>query len=198
MKENQILEQAYKKAEIIVKRNQFNTFNEIIRKDIDVLIDNIGKNKSLVSALTTSLVKKIIEPKQDIRLHRTDFESGYSARSLDTKFTSPFFKKYFPKYANKESAFLTLATREQIKWTKEDGMALKVRNTALKNSFLNILEQIEIYQRKPEDYLYYLFAKLIQLSLYDEMILQKAAKQTQNIGTLNINLILEMLQKHFA
>ena len=81
-----------------------------------------------MSALVTSLVKKIITPKQDIRLHRTDFEGGYSARSLDTSITAPFFKKYFPKYANKESAFLTLATREKIKWTKTAGKNLKIRD----------------------------------------------------------------------
>ncbi len=83
------------------------------------MISKIGSNKSLVSALITSFVKKIIDKKQDIRLHRTDFDGGYSARSLDTSFTSPFFKRHFPKYANKESAFLTLATREKIKWTKK-------------------------------------------------------------------------------
>ena len=115
MKENQILETTYKRANKSIKRKRLNRFDKIIKNDIDVLIDNIEKNKSLVSALVSSLVKKIIDTKQDIRLHRTDFENGYSARSLDTKFTSPFFKKYFPKYANKESAFLTLATREKNK-----------------------------------------------------------------------------------
>lgn len=36
-----------------------------------------------ISALVTSLVKNITDPKQDIRLHRMDFKGGYSARSLD-------------------------------------------------------------------------------------------------------------------
>lgn len=198
MTEKQILEQAYKKAEIIVKKNQLNAFKETIRTDVDLLIDKIEQNKSIVSALVTSLVKKIIEPTQDIRLHRIDFENGYSARSLDTKYTSPFFKNYFPKYANKESSFLTLSTRERIKWTKKDGNTLKIRNKNLKISFLNIFDQIEVHNKKPKDYLNYLFAKLIVLSLQDELILQSASKQFKTIGTLNINLILEMLQKHFS
>jgi DNA (cytosine-5)-methyltransferase 1 len=198
MTENEILEKAYKKAEQIVKKKQFDKFSEIIRKDTDLLIEKIEQNKSIVSALVTSLVKKIIDPKQDIRLHRTDFENGYSARSLDTKFTSPFFKNHFPKYANKESSFLTLATRERIKWTKKDGNALKIRNKALKNSFLNIFDQIEVYKVSAEDYLNYLFAQMIELSSQDEIILDKVDKEFQKIGTLNINIILEMLQKHFA
>ncbi len=198
MTENEILEKAYKKAEKIVKNKQFDKFSKIIREDVNLLIEKIEQNKSIVSALVTSLVKKIIDPKQDIRLHRTDFENGYSARSLDTKFTSPFFKNHFPKYANKESSFLTLATRERIKWTKKDGNALKIRNKALKNSFLNIFDQIEVHKVSAEDYLNYLFAQMIELSSADEIILDKVDKELQKIGTLNINVILEMLQKHFA
>lgn len=87
--------------------------------------------------------KKIKDSLQDIRLHRKDFEGGYSARVLDTKVTSPFFKEKFPKYANKESAFLTLATRERIKWTQTEGQALKIRNIQLKKSFLTILDEIQ-------------------------------------------------------
>jgi DNA (cytosine-5)-methyltransferase 1 len=44
------------------------------------------------------------------------FINGYSARVLDTKVTTPFLKSKFPKYANKETAFLTKATRAEIIW----------------------------------------------------------------------------------
>jgi DNA (cytosine-5)-methyltransferase 1 len=194
MNEREILEQAYKKS------SKLNTdaIPSIIKKDIDILIANIESNKSLVSALTTSLLKKIITPKQDIRLHRTDFANGYSARVLDTHITSPFFKNYFPKYANKESAFLTLATREKIKWTKKDGKNLKIRNIKLKEAFINILDQIETFKQSPEKYLVYLFFSLIKLSKSNEDLFQRAAQQgTENSSSLNINIILSMLTKHF-
>ena len=197
MTEEKILENALKKAEQIVKKNQFNKTSGLIRKDIDLLIENIEQNKSLVSAVVTSLVKKILKPMQDIRLHRTDFENGYSARVLDTKYTSQFFKSHFPKYANKESSFLTLATRERIKWDINEGAALKIRNKKLKSSFLNIFEQIENHNINPEDYLNYLFAKMLLLTVNDEIILEKAAQGFKNLGTLNINIIIEMLNKHF-
>ncbi|MDR3306581.1 MAG: hypothetical protein LBS61_02785 [Endomicrobium sp.] len=80
MNERGVLQNAYIKAS---KLNADDT-PSVIKKDIDILITNIESNKSLVSALTTSLLKKIISPKQDIRLHRTDFANGYSARVLDT------------------------------------------------------------------------------------------------------------------
>jgi DNA (cytosine-5)-methyltransferase 1 len=145
MTEKEILAEAYKVAENL----DFGTVSSLIKQDIDVLIDKIDSNKSLASALVTSLVKKIHEPKQDIRLHRTDFENGYSARVLDTQVTSPFFKDNFPKYANKESSFLTLATRERIKWTKDEGDNLKIRDKKLKACFLNIFEQVEALNANP-------------------------------------------------
>lgn len=198
MNEREILERALSEANKLILSGKIKNVSSNIKKDIDLLIEKIGSNKSIVSALVTSLLKKIIEPKQDIRLHRTDFEDGYSARSLDTKITSPFFKEHFPKYANKESSFLTLATREKIKWDKENGINLKIRNKKLKESFLNVFEQVEKYNQKPETYLNYLFAKLIELSKEDELIFQIAKKDSKEISAINIQIVLEMLQKHFA
>jgi DNA (cytosine-5)-methyltransferase 1 len=161
-------------------------------------LQTIDSNKSLISALTTSLLKKIISPKQDIRLHRIDFVNGYSARVLDTRITSPFFKDKFPKYANKESAFLTLATREKIKWTRKNGKNLKVRNAKLKEAFLNIFDQIETLKQDPKKYLVYLFFGLMKLSKTNENLFNKTSRQkTDNVENLNINAIVSMLTKHF-
>jgi DNA (cytosine-5)-methyltransferase 1 len=147
----------------------------IITENIDVLIQGIDKNKSLVSALVTSVLTKICEPTQDIRLHRTDFEGGYSARTLDTNVTAPFFKRRFPKYANKESAFLTLATREKIEWNKVDGQSLKIRDKRIKNSFLNIIDAVENKVVEPSYVLIYLFHKLHILSLRQQQIFEETA-----------------------
>ena len=193
-----VLEEVYKEAQIIFKENRLDNIDATLKKDIDLLIDKIGSNKSIVSALATSLLKKIIDPKQDIRLHRTDFENGYSARTLDTKITSPFFKKYFPKYANKESSFLTLATREKIKWTINDGNNLKIRNKNLKKCFLDVFNQVEAHNKNPRNYLCYLFVKLIELTNKEDLIFQIAKKTNIKIGTLNINTILAMLKDHFS
>lgn len=193
MTEKEILAKAYEVAQNL----DFSTVSNLIKQDVDVLIDKIDSNKSLVSALVTSLVKKIHEPKQDIRLHRTDFENGYSARVLDTQVISPFFKDNFPKYANKESSFLTLATRERIKWTKDEGDNLKIRDKKLKACFLNIFEQIEAKQANPTAYLQYIFAKLIALSKIEQALFESTNLQTENLETLNIHLIIKMLQEHF-
>ena len=74
---------------------------------------------------------------------------------------------------------------------------MKIRNKDLKNSFLNVFDQIEVHNKRPQNYLHYLFVKLIELSKNDDLIFQLAAKQNKKIGLLNINLILEMLNNHF-
>jgi len=198
MNEEQVLETAYNEAKKLLHEKRLDIFDDVVKIDIDFLVTKIEKNKSIVSALITSLVKKILNPTQDIRLHRTDFENGYSARSLDTKFTTPFFKRYFPKYANKESSFLTLATRERIKWTKDEGKGLKIRDKKLRDSFLNVFEQIEIKNKNPQEYLIYLFYKLIELSMEDNLIFQSVEKTKETVFDLNISIIIEMLQKHFS
>ncbi len=166
-------------------------------KHINILIEKITKNKSLVSAIATSLLKKIVSPEQDIRLHRTDFEGGYSARSLDTKIITPFFKKYFLKYANKESAFLTLATRERIKWTKEEGKNLKIRNKILKEAFLSVLEIVENDPKMAREILAYLFFKLKELVKEDNVLFHQVEAQELK-GTLTIPLVIKLLEEHFS
>jgi DNA (cytosine-5)-methyltransferase 1 len=197
MTSSEILDDLLLKAVSILKAKKENKFPEIIIANVDVLINNIDKNKSLISALVTSLVKKINEPKQDIRLHRNDFKGGYSARSLDTSVTAPFFKKYFPKYANKESSFLTLATREKIMWTKTKGKNLKIRNKEVKISFLEIFNAIETNAIKPTDCLIYIFIKLHLLSLQHKMVFDGTIETANFLDIININSVLEMLGKHF-
>ncbi|MDR0485335.1 MAG: DNA methyltransferase [Elusimicrobiota bacterium] len=194
MKEKEILQNVYERSMHLDIKN----IALAVKKDIDILIDNIESNKSLILALTTSLLKKIISPQQDIRLPRIDFANGYSARVLDTRITTPFFKNYFPKYANKESAFLTLSTREKIKWTKDEGQNLKIRNSELKEAFLNIFDQIEVFKQKPEIYLEYLFFSLIKLSKTNESLYQKTEhSKIDCFNNININVVLSMLSKHF-
>ncbi len=198
MNGKEILEKTFQDAVKLLESDRIKQIPVEIRTDIDYLIEKIDSNKSIVSALVTSLVKKILDPKQDVRLHRTDFENGYSARSLDTQVTTLFFKNHFPKYANKESSFLTLATRERIKWTKDEGQNLKIRDKKLRTSFLNVFEQVEENNQTPDIYLKYLFAKLVKLSESETNLFELTTSQSLDIAALNIQLVLEMLKKHFA
>jgi DNA (cytosine-5)-methyltransferase 1 len=197
MNPTEILETLLHKAISITKSKKELEFSDEIKSNVDVLVNKIDKNKSLLSALVTSLLKKIIEPKQDIRLHRTDFKGGYSARSLDTSITAPFFKKHFPKYANKESSFLTLATREKIKWTISAGKNLKIRDKEVKKSFLELFDNVENKKIKPEECLIYIFSKLVLLSQQQKMVFDETIESANFSEIININTVLQMLERHF-
>ena len=93
---------------------------------------------------------------------------------------------------------MTLTTREKIKWTTTEGKSLKIRNKELKNSFLNIFNEIEVKNKDPQHYLDYLFSQLIKLSFQERSILKIGTAQSKNSSILNIDLILNMIQKHFS
>lgn len=76
MKEIEILETIF-----LDSKNQNLKIKSAITDNVNILIIHIGNNKSLISAIVTSCLKKIINPLQDIRLHRVDFNNGYSART---------------------------------------------------------------------------------------------------------------------
>jgi DNA (cytosine-5)-methyltransferase 1 len=197
MTEKEILEDAYKTASQIVQENTFEQFENIITSQVDVFIDAIENDKSLTQVIVTSLLKKIITPKQDIRLHMKKFKNGYSARVLDTKVTSPFFKDYFPKYANKETAFLTKATRAEVKWDMKEGQKLPFRNKKLVLPFISLITNIQNQKFDIKTCLIYIFAKLIALSKIEEALFESTNLQSENLETLNIHLIIKMLQEHF-
>ncbi len=64
-------------------------------------------------------------------------------QDLDPKYTTPFFKKYFPKYVNKETAFLTKATRAEIVWNLTEGQKLPLRSKNLVQPFLQLIDKIQ-------------------------------------------------------
>ncbi|MDR1867370.1 MAG: hypothetical protein LBQ77_03765 [Treponema sp.] len=193
-----VLEELHAQAVSLFETNTKPSYSLAIIENIDILIQEIDKNKSIISALVTSLLTKMCAPEQDIRLHRTDFEDGYSARGLDTSITTPFFKKYFPRYANKESGFLTLATREKIAWTQDDGQSLKIRNKQVKNSFLTIINLVENKTIETPETLVYLFYRLYGLSLQYKQVFDETIETVNVAGILNIQTILMMIEKHFA
>lgn len=194
----EILEKIYHQAVMNGKRRLLTKNQSAIAKQLDTIIAKIDQQKSQVSALVTSCLKKICDPKQDIRYHRVDFIGGYSARVLDTRVTTPFFKKHFPRYAHKESAFISMSTREKIPWTMIEGMELKIRNQAIKESFLEIIDAVEKGEVSPNKIIAYLFLKLDDLSRQYRIILDETIDSSDSLGVVNINTVLTMLDRHFA
>lgn len=194
---NEILEKYYQKAIQLAEKQSFDEISDEIKASIDIFIQKIERDKSLVAAIITSLLKKIISPEQDIRLHKIKFQGGYSARVLDTKITTPFFKKYFTKYANKETAFLNLATRADIIWNLTEGEKLPLKNKSLLLPFLHLIDKIQNGVISLENCLTYILAKLYLLSQSNETVFDVTIDTDDFSDVININTVIKMLKEHF-
>lgn len=193
----QILEKNYEIAKQIAESKDFSRFSIEITKPVDMFVSNIENDKSLVQIIITSLIKKISTPSQDIRLHMAKFPNGYSARVLDTKVTTPFFKKYFPKYANKETAFLTKATRAELIWNFEEGIKLPFRRKKLVEPFLQFIDKIQNRNIDLNDCLIYILSKLYELNLANQNVTDDTILSADFSDVININVVIKMLERHF-
>lgn len=142
--------------------------------------------KAVLSVLITSLVYKILHPEQDVRKHQVSIEGGYSGRTFDSKFITPFMKACkFP--AMSDSGWLTRALEQKVPYDKNYSGAISPKE--LKPVFLELLNNIE-NGANIESYLIYLFQGLI------------IKRNTQTIDLakptmLPIYVILDLLDKHF-
>jgi DNA (cytosine-5)-methyltransferase 1 len=162
---------------------------------VKLLIDNVETQKSLISVIITSLLKKIEESSQDVRLHRDEFEGGYSGRTLDTNVVTPWLKEHFRRFAPKESGWLTRSIEQPHPFTKD--FPGKIRNVKAKEAFLSILDDIEEKAVNPKNYLTAILLLLLEKTS-DEMNLLSSS--TPEIGSLrlNIDMIIGMLEEHFS
>ena len=197
MNPTEILEENYAKALEMAIDETSNKISNDIKSSVDIFIEKIDTDKSLVQVIITSLLKKVISPEQDVRLHMAKFENGYSARVLDTKVTSPFFKKYFPTYANKETAFLTKATRAEIIWNLTEGKKLPFRSKQLIEPFLSLMDKIQNSSFDLKDCLTYILFRLHLISQKHQTIFDETIESADFSDVLNINGVLNMLAKHF-
>lgn len=195
---NRILEKFYKIAISEIKKDNGESFLKKLSRNqyewLSRMVSNVESFKAIVTVLATSLIKKIENPKQDIRYHKNELKGGYSGRTFDTKFVTPFFKKYFSRFAMKESGWLTRSIEQPHPFTlKFPG---KIRNKEVKQAFLQILHDIEENKANPENYLLALFILLSrEINRSSTLLLKTEFKPRKKI--LTINLIIESLKEHF-
>ncbi|OYT67606.1 DNA methyltransferase [ANME-1 cluster archaeon ex4572_4] len=161
------------------------------REWITAIADACESQKAVTTALITCLVKKITEPSQDVRLHRKEFEGGYSARVFDTKYVTPFLKKRFPRIAMKESGWLSRSIEQPHPFTLD--FPGKIRDARVKCCFLEILNDIEENDADAERYLLALFTLLLQKFTEIRSILEGVIFPKK----MQIDSIIECLRSHF-
>lgn len=157
---------------------------------VEVILSNAESHKGVLTVLITSLTKKVENPSQDIRLHKEEFEGGYSGRGYDTKYVTPFMRDYFPRFAMAESGWLTRSLEQPHPFTRD--FAGKIRNGAVKTAFLEIIHDVQENNIPSQPYLRALLngLKLLQNISVD-------IQPTSLTHYWTVQAVLNLLEVHF-
>lgn len=190
-RETKFLEEKYNEAEKINKLEDTGlTANQI--KMVKTVVDKEETFKGVFTVLLTSVVYKCLHPKQDVRRHQANMENGYSGRSFDTKYVTPFLKQKRFLGAMKESGWLTRSLEQNIPYDLD--FPGKIQNKDVKAAFLNILHDVEENGADPEKYVIAIMAYSIKCKKDKTVILVNPIKKETS---LTINEIMDSLHKHF-
>ena len=171
------------------KQNIESFVNVELRNNLDTVLSNAESSKGVLTVLITSLVYKHLNPTQDVRKHQQSIQGGYSGRTFDTKYITPFLKeKRFP--AMSTSGWLTRSLEQKVPYDFNYTGAIKP--IELKDAFLNILDKVENNNEPAnvEQLLDYLLQGLIIMRARHNVQLAKPKN-------LSIENIMKLLELHF-
>lgn len=183
MTPNKLLEQyLYIQKEVSIPKR--------LREWLDVIASHREGNKGVLTILITLLLKKKIDPSQDIRNHQSKIPKGFSARTFDTKYVTPFLRNNNFPYMASGSGALTRSLEQSVPFDKKYPGAIHPK--AVKDAFLNIIDSVQKRGFDPEPLIIYLLRELVNYRDRDSKIL--LPKPTN----LSIKDIIEKLHLHFS
>ena len=146
------------------------------------------KRKAVVAVLVTLLLKKMLGPSQDIRLHRTEFDEGFSGRRLDTEVVTPYLRsKSFPRMS--ESGWLTRSFEQSHPYSFD--YPGNIRPKDVKTAFLHLVDAAQRHgEDKARALLHRLFVGLLEAR--DKNTNLKLARPVN----LSIAEVVDKLQQH--
>lgn len=183
------LETAYQSAMIKAsgKEKATSPLNEEAVALLDVVVTHSESCKAAVAVLTTSLVYKHFHPKQDVRRHQSSIEGGYSGRTFDTHYITPFLKQHhFPAMA--ESGWLTRSFEQKVPYDLNYTGAINPKS--VKTAFLSILDSVENGNVSTDELFDYLLQALIIQR--DKKVIDLAIPHN-----LSISELMKVLDRHF-
>lgn len=185
----EIMESAYEQA----KRKSLKTFLSGLPvehiQDLKVIVENAETQKAVLGVTLTSLVYKVYESKQDIRKHQEGMKDGYSGRTFDTKYVTPFLKSKFPHFAMAESAWLTRSLEQPRPFNLN--FPGKIRNPVLKTAFLETLDRVQTNNIAPK-LLVALMGLMLEATGKDDALFAKV----QVAGDITIAKIIDAISQH--
>ena len=157
-----------------------------LKSGLDVILKHSESAKGVLTVVLTSLVYKIFYKDQDIRYHQANMEGGYSGRSFDANYITPFLKQNnFPAMA--ESGWLTRSLEQNMPYDKK--YPGKISPPYLKEAFLDLIEEIQ-NECENEMALNYILQYLILQRNSNTIQLAKPAN-------LQINDVIKKVENHF-
>lgn len=185
----ELLEKTYDECMTIIgKKNAIITKISDQEKEIlEIILDHSESAKAVLTVVLTSIIYKILNQSQDIRNHQESIPNGYSGRTFDTKYITPFLKHYKFPYMVSGSGWLTRSLEQKQPYIKTYSGAIKP--DILKVAFLEIIDRIQS-GKNVKEYLSYIIQGLI------------IKRNTQTIDLakptyLSISTILDVLYDHF-
>ncbi|MDX2161658.1 MAG: hypothetical protein SF162_10060 [bacterium] len=147
-------------------------------------------HKAIVAALLTSLLKKVVTPEQDIRQHKIVLPNGYSGRSFDTLYVTPFLSRHFRHLAMAESGWLTRSLEQLAPFDLQ--FPGRIRDAAVKDAFLRILDSLQNDSASAYDYMLVLLAELNALAAQFP-----SRTESQALSFVSVQTITQALKAHF-
>jgi len=142
--------------------------------------------KAVITVVLTSVVYKTLNPDQDIRNHQTSISKGYSGRTFDAKYITPFLKSVkFPAMAS--SGWLTRSLEQKVPYDSNYSGA--IQPSSLKTAFIETIAFIQ----KGKD-----LDKVLSF-LFQGLIIQRNSQQIDLAKPYNLQIptIINLLKKHF-
>ena len=190
MTPREVLEQKYKEA--IEAETRHTELTAAQQENLQIIVHGAESQKAVLAVLMTSLLKKIVVPEQDIRYHKIEQVGGYSGRSFDTQFVTPFLRSAFPRLAMRSgSGWLTRSIEQNYPFTRD--FPGKIQNAAMKAALLNVLHDV---QEDEADAMSYLRTLLADLQAAFALPVPVFAAESAN-AELTIADIMELLRAHF-
>jgi DNA (cytosine-5)-methyltransferase 1 len=162
------------------------------REWAEAIVQKAESQKAVLAATLTSLVKKIVTPDQDIRLHKVEMPGGYSGRSFDTQHVTTFLHEKMPRLAMKSgSGWLT----RSIEQNHAFGLNFtgKIQDEVVKNAFLQLLNDVEENNADASSYLREVFVLLLRHAQAADIVFAP----TPNAGQVTIQSVIKALHQHF-
>ncbi|MEM9337096.1 MAG: hypothetical protein AAGA66_00080 [Bacteroidota bacterium] len=188
MEPTELLKVAYASAMKLVGSNDTicSQLGSSLTEQLDEILNRSESSKAVLTVIITSLAYKILHSDQDIRRHQTSIPEGYSGRTFDAKYVTPFLKSVrFPAMA--ESGWLTRSLEQKIPYDTDYSGA--IRPDSLKTAFLETINAIQEGDNLTEILSY----------LFQGLIIKRNSQQIDLAKPLNlpIGTIIKLLSIHF-